>query len=414
MAETNNNIDNLSDVYPASGVNGNVSPQQLPIRGEKRIIPTPVSVQDANSEFEEAYSKSGQQPPDKRGYLGAGRTRLVETEDFNIKATLSPYVDYIFVRLYNRGIGGNGMPDGAPAVYRFLINPSQVVVNRQMLDGQALARSGWQVGVWGEDSLSIQLTGKTAGQYFSFGLTDRYQPFTESYRNLEQLQVVFENNGYWFEGEELGEGPLAANSPGFSGGAGFTRRIIKMHSDVELVCGNFIWYGMFESLTISQSADSPFLMDFQISFVAWKERFRKQSPYKDTIHNDVKRGHDFGTWQPAAIAFQQTTSLPGTSTNVSLTPPSINSTLVPVDLSLLSGGLATPPPPPPTAPPSTPPPTAPAVQAAQDSNTYSQVDPTANDTTYSTPVLALASPFTVGFWKHVISPLSFGGGGKTT
>src|ERR1700676_3540687 len=155
-----NNIDNVSDVRPDSGTQGNVSPTQLPIRGEKRIIPAPIASSDASAAFENAYSASGQQPP---------FTPLITDNDFDVSAAISPYVDYVVVRLYNRGLGGNGQSDGLPAVYRFLINPSQVVVNRSTLDAQAFARSGWQIGVWGEDILNISLTGKTAGQYFAFG-----------------------------------------------------------------------------------------------------------------------------------------------------------------------------------------------------------------------------------------------------
>lgn len=385
----NNNIDNVSDVFPASGTQGNVSPQQLPIRGEKRIIAAPVSPFDANAEFEQQYRASGQVPPDELGYYPTGRTQLVEETDFAIHAALSPYVDYVIVRLFNRGIGGNGQPDGSPAVYRFLINPSQIVVNRQMLDAQAFSRSGWQIGVWGEDSLSINIVGKTAGQYFSFGTTDRYQPFTESYRNLEQLQVVFENNGYWFEGEQAAEGPL---------GADFSRRIIKMHADVELIVGNFMWYGMFETLTVTQNADTPFLMDFQISFVAWKERFRKQSPYTDTFHNDVKRGHDYGAWRPSSIAVQQATSNLSTSQSVAL-PPAQVTAQQPMSL---------------TVPPKPIAPTPPAVSSAQASQTFSAVDPTALDTTYTTPVTEWFSPQNFGTWNGILSPLTIGNGGKTT
>jgi hypothetical protein len=387
MATQNNNIDNLSDVRPDTGINGNVSPQQLPIRGEKRIINAPTSPTTVTNEFNGVL---GQNAPSV--FSDTGRTQLVDQTDFNATAALAPYTDYLLIRLYNRGLQGNGQPSGMPAVYRFLINPSQVVVNRTQLDAQALARSGWQVGVWGEDSLNISLTGKTAGQYFAFGTTDRYQPFTESYRNLEQLQVVFENNGYWFEGEQAAEGPLG-------GGPDFARRIIKMHSDVELVVGNFIWYGMFESLTVSQDASTPFLMNFQISFIAWKERFRKQSPYKDTIHNDIKRGHDYGTWQPAAIAFQQNTSIPGVSTAVAIAPDVAFPVLPPPSLLI---------------PPAQPAPPAPATLAAAASNTYAQVDPTANDTTFTTPVLNYSTPLEQGFWKGILSPLTIGNGGKNT
>jgi len=266
------------------------------------------------------------------------------------------------------------------------------VVNRQTLDAQAFARSGWQIGVWGEDSIQISLTGKTAGQYFAFGTTDKYQPFTESYRNLEQLQVVFENNGYFFEGEQPVEGPLG-------GGADFTRRIIKMHADVELIVGNFMWYGMFESLTVSQDAETPFLMNFQISFIAWKERFRQGSPYKDTIHNDIKRGHDYGAWKPTAVAVQQAQSGFGTSTTVALTPNTF-----PLESAPITGGLI----PPSFVPPPQPAPVAPARLAAQDANTYPQVDASANDTCYVEPTINSSTPTNSGNWKGEISPLSFG------
>jgi hypothetical protein len=390
MALPNNNIDNLSDVRPDAGTSANVSPQQLPIRGEKRIIPAPTNPADVNTEFTNAWWSSDTTPPNVVGYDNpSARQQLVEQDDFNVHATLSPYVDYVVVRLFNRGLGGNGQPDGTPAVYRFLINPSQVVVNRQTLDGQAFARSGWQIGVWGEDAFTVQLTGKTAGQYFAFGLTDRYQPFTESYRNLEQLQVVFENNGYWFEGEQAAEGPLAAD---------FSRRIIKMHADVELIVGNFMWYGMFDTLTLSQSADTPFLMDFQLSFIAWKERFRKQSPYKDTIHNDIKRGHDFGVWKSTSIAVQQVTSNLGSPQSVTLTPNTVAPT--PVTSTSIPPLLARP--------------VSPAVASFQASQTFSAVDPTANDTTYTAPVIDYLDPINFGTWRGLLSPLPAANGGKNT
>jgi hypothetical protein len=362
-----NSNDDLSDIRPDSGINANVSPTQLPIRGEKRIIPAPVSPSDMNDEFEQAYFKSGQKPPNVKGYAdSSARQQLVEASDFNVHTALSPYVDYVTIRLYNRGLGGNGTPDGNPAVYRFLINPSQVQINRTTLDGQAFARSGWQIGVWGEDSIQINLTGKTAGQYFAFGLTDKYQPYTESYRNLEQLQVVFENNGYWFEGEKAAEGPLAAD---------FSRRIIKMHADVELNVGNFKWYGMFDSLTLSQSADEPFLMTFQISFIAWKERFRKESPYPDLIHNDTKRGADYGSWQQTALAAQKASQQIGINGVVVLPPePSVSE----IDALLPEPAISATP-------------SAPAVTVAKQDQLLPQVDPTAVDSVPMADTLGINS-----------------------
>lgn len=379
---------NISDVRPDAGISANVSPTTLPIRGEKRIISSPISPWDMNTTFEQAWEASGQVPPDKKGYKKpAARQQLVQTGDFNTTGALSPYTDYVVVRLYHRGLGGNGQSNGTPATYRFLINPSQVAVNRSTIDVQAFARSGWQIGVWGEDALSITLSGKTAGQYFAFGITDKYQPFTESYRNLEQLQAVFENNGYWFEGEQAGEGPLAA---------GFTRRLIKMHADVELTVGNFIWQGMFESLTITQSAETPFLMDFNLAFTAWKERYRPNSPYPDTIHNDVLRGHDYGAWKATANASQQQAAAFDNSPLYDYTPPWEVSAPQPMST---------------TVPPLQTPSQAPSVTSAQASNTFCQTDTTSNDTTYFDPALNL-TPQNQGTWNGVISPLNYGNGGQ--
>lgn len=280
--------DDLSDVNLAAGNNGDITPNQLPIRGEKRIIPVPADAQLLANSINNRLGDNNTFDTENN------RTQLVEQEDFLISAALKPFVDYVIIRVQNRGITANGQPDASiPAVYRFLINPSQCSVQRTTLDGQAMSRAGWQIGVWGEDMVQITLNGKTAGQYWSAGRTDRYQPFTVSYRNLEQLVMVFENNGYWFEGEQASEGPLAAD---------FSRRRIKMHQDVELIVGNFVWFGMFDTLTVTQSAEEPWLASFNLTFIAWKERFRSSSPYQNPIKNDLQRGHSYTAWASSTIS----------------------------------------------------------------------------------------------------------------
>lgn len=311
MANNDSNSNDVSDVRQDAGTNPNVTAPQLPIRGEKRIIPTPVSPSDLSGAFQAEYFKSGLRPPTYKA--NTGRTSLVQTEDFNTVSAMSPFVDYVVIRLLHRGIDSTGNASAAPpAVYRFLINPSQMQVNRTTLDVQSMSRAGWQIGVWGEDAVQINLSGKSAGQYWAFGNTDQYQEYTESYRNLMQLQMVFENNGYWFEGEQLNEGPLASD---------FLRRRIKMHSDVELIVGNFIWSGMFDQLTISQNADEPFLMSFNLSFVAWKERFRSNSPYHNLIQSSLQRGHAFGAWQ--ATGLPSLDGIPANSRQPLSLPPSV-------------------------------------------------------------------------------------------
>jgi hypothetical protein len=298
----------LSDLRLTTPDYAEVSPIQLPIRGEKRIIPSLVTIEATQDEVATGIAAGGQDPNT--------RSTVIDYDSFVISAAMKPFVDYISIRIPHRGLT-NGLPDQTQsAVYRFLINPATVSVSHQTVDTQSMTRAGWQFGVWGDDVVQITLQGKTAGQYFSLGLTDLFQDFTQSYRNLQQLVMVFENNGYWFEGEELGEGPLAAD---------FTRRRIKMHQDVELVCGNFIWSGMFDSLSISQDAESPFTSTFNISFVAWKERFRTTSPYWDSIHNDVQRGHVFGQNPTAPVQTQQPQALPAPQADPAHTPSAVAS-----------------------------------------------------------------------------------------
>jgi hypothetical protein len=350
-----NDPNDISDVQTqAAGGNTSNSAKTLPIRGEKRILQVPINPSAMSDQFENLYDQSGMDSPQDKGYANTGRTELVQYDDFYVhaaKSGLGPLTDFVTIRILNRGQSASGNPDSSTnATYRFLINPNQVQISRSTLDAQAFARSGWQFGIWGEDSVQITLAGKTAGQYWAFGITDRYQQYSQSYRNLEQLQVVFENNGYWFEGEQTNEGPLAAN---------FARRRIKMHQDVELTVGNFVWYGMFEQLEISQNADAPFYADFNLTFIAWKERFRPTSPYNNQIKNDVQRGNAYSAYQKAIDPQVLAQGLPASSR----IPPALPDVV----------GLA--------------PPTAPNVNPSTPSVTTAQI----------TPALPSASPNTSDF-----------------
>src|SRR5271167_3772052 len=100
MATQNTNIDNVSDIFPTTGTQTNVTPQQLPIRGEKRIIQAPVDPTQASLQF------LGTKGLPLTQYHG-DRTQPVEYDDFYVKSALSPYVDYVVIRLNNRGLGAN-------------------------------------------------------------------------------------------------------------------------------------------------------------------------------------------------------------------------------------------------------------------------------------------------------------------
>jgi hypothetical protein len=244
MSSLQNNVSSVS--IPSLNNGGAL---YLPIRTEKVIRPQINSNTDVNSDFSILASK------------------------------LAAINDYIHVRLPGRGGTTPGIFNGNPATYYFLINPSEVQVQQQTVDAQTYTRSGWQIGVWGPDFVQISMRGKTPGKYFSFGTTDYYSQFSESYRNLLALEMVFENNGYWFEGEQI--------MPNI----GTTTKRIKMHQDVELMVGEFVWQGMFESMDVTEDADTPFLADFSLTFIAWEERYRNSTPYNNALNGQVETGH---------------------------------------------------------------------------------------------------------------------------
>lgn len=233
----------------------------LPIRGEKRIIPMP-----------SPYTK-----------LLVGEQELqVQGTDYNLVAAKRTLTDYIYIRLFGRNLGADEDDPSDALVYRFLVNPKSIDVSYSTIDGMSMTRNGWQLGIFGEDIVSVTLSGQTAGQYFAEGLSSEYEELTASYRNLMDLVAVFENNGYFFEGED--ENPSAfAND--------LQRRKIQGHHDVELVVGNFIWRGAFSHMTVIDSADTPYATNFNLTFMAWKERYRSESPWLNSIENGVYRGH---------------------------------------------------------------------------------------------------------------------------
>ncbi len=344
----------LSDIKVTNPSYSEVSPVQLPIRGEKRIIPSFVDIESVQDAANAGAAKEGA-PPNPNG---------IDFESFVLNAALNPFVDFVVIRLPHRGLTAQGKLDvNGSATFRFLINPATVQINRTTVDQQALTRSGWQFGVWGEDCLMVSMQGQTAGQYFAYGLTDQFHQFTESYRNLQQLLMVFENNGYFFEGEAAGEGPLKS--------ADFTRRRIKMHQDVELIVGNYVWSGMFDSMTITNTAEHPYNYMFSLQFLAWKERFRAGSPYYPTVQNDRQSGHSYSSYFPAVqaanTAAQQNSSGAGVNPMnppSSVTPPAPN------------GG-----------------PVAPSVMSAQQDDFVQNIDPSAYDLGYNSSTAFLNGNF---------------------
>ena len=189
--------------------------------------------------------------------------------------------DFIYIKLKSRGFGG------ADLVWKFLVNPETIQINRQVVDAESMSRAGLQTGIWG-DLTDISISGVTAGQYFAGVLVDMYGEQSRSFSSVMELMAVYENNGTWFEGESTGNAAAAD---------AITRKQMQIQADVELAYGNFIWSGCFTEMTLDDSADTPYYNKFTLGFMAWKERFRRDSPWRNSISDNQYFGHAYELYE---------------------------------------------------------------------------------------------------------------------
>jgi hypothetical protein len=281
----------------------------LPGRADKRIVPVPVpTIEFLNPDTGREYKSSdgtmqakpdwswrnlfGSPPPGNFKTQGTTIRQASAMSDYSTYQAKSTFTNYMDIRIADRREGPT-VTKPEPLVFRFLINPYAINVSRNTIDAQSMARAGWQVGFWGDDTVEIRLEGVTAGQYFTLGLTNNFNEHTASYRNFMEFVSLFENNGYWFEGEDIDNSTLANDA---------LRRRIRFHSDVELRVGNFCWSGCFTDLEFTEDADKPYQISFSATFMAWKERFVDASPWRDSIHNDVYRGHAYEATRSLILA----------------------------------------------------------------------------------------------------------------
>ena len=273
----------------------------LPIRGEKRLIPIFPSIGEVTNL---PSSNSPSLTPSKNFWYEA------------LTYAKSTLTDYVTIRLPGRLNGRNkySINDSNDFIYRFLINPKSISIAHQTTDTHSLTRGGWQFGVWGEDTIDLSITGVTAGQYFNPGITDRWSEYSISYRNLMELMNIFENNGYYFEGEPTIPTPYDSD---------YTRKRIKTHQDVELRTGNFIWKGMFTNMILDMAADNPFLIKFSLGFLAWKESYSGSSPWISPQDSNQYRGHSQEVLLSSSLKSSPTSGSINPSSSSNLTPSQI-------------------------------------------------------------------------------------------
>ena len=206
--------------------------------------------------------------------------------------------DYIYVELRGRG------DKGTPLRKKFLINPHTIAVNYDVHDSESFTRGGWQIGVWGELG-TVSISGWSAGRYFAGRLVDTNAKYSASYRDLQEVETLYENNGNFYEGELGASGlvPLDAS-----------RKQIQFHADVTLRFGNFVWDGYFTEMKVDDMADKPYVSKFTMGFQILRERYASTSPWRNSIVPEIRyRGHAYELTRKAkehaAIGDRMATSL---------------------------------------------------------------------------------------------------------
>ena len=152
-----------------------------------------------------------------------------------------------------------------------------------------------------------------------------------------------------------------------------------MHQDIELTVGNFIWYGMFDSMTVSQDASKPFTINFDLNFLVWKEQFRSTSPYQNSIPNNVQGGQSY----TSMMGQPQTTTNTTTAQNII---PSLTSQNNQLTNGLTEGASST-----------NPYASTPAVQCATADDQAPVIDSSTSDSIGLQPLNNLLN-FKPGFW----------------
>lgn len=127
------------------------------------------------------------------------------------------------------------------------INPSDLTRTFQRRIQEQMAGNGHIIEHWGEDQDKLSANGKIGAAYTTkTGLTRYFRRNAASYQQLMHLYIMYRNNGYIFE----------VMDP----------RRISLVGRVQITYDTEVWIGHFDTFTMSENADNPFMMDYSFEF----------------------------------------------------------------------------------------------------------------------------------------------------
>ena len=136
------------------------------------------------------------------------------------------------------------------------INPKTWTRSTTKKNTNTFTRGGYKSERWGEELEQIDASGEIGAFYTQqTGLTRINRSQTPSYRNFLQLIQMFKNNGCYYSNTYDG-----ANL-----GATKSARIVNV-GYIEVLYGHEYFRGTFDSLSVKESADSPFSLSYSFTF----------------------------------------------------------------------------------------------------------------------------------------------------
>lgn len=157
---------------------------------------------------------------------------------------------------------------------RMMVNPQSFKVSAEKVIASNWGRSGHIVEHWGEQQDKIEGSGKVAAFYSMDannaggpGLTRTARHYSASYQNFLGLFLLYKNNGgVYFRDPTLPDGAKGNN--------------LAVVGSVYLYFDNILYLGSFDSLTVNESDEAPFTLEYSFSFTvrAWFLLDREHDP----------------------------------------------------------------------------------------------------------------------------------------
>lgn len=161
----------------------------------------------------------------------------------------------------------DGTQDASQRTLYFLVNPSQMQVNNQKLQGDYITRSGPKAEFWGNKPIELNFDGSSGGFYGldneGSGYNRRNFFSTLSFKNIVSLVTFYKNNGLVYGDTDLSGSSLGSKV--------IREKDVRRVDLVELTYRDKSYLGSFNSMNLSFSSSNPARVSYSFSFTAYRE-----------------------------------------------------------------------------------------------------------------------------------------------